>query len=358
MATELEKHTSSPFGAVVEADELVAQTEGAVAEGETVSIRARGYWESVWLRLRRDKLALAGAAFIIFLFIAAFGGAPLAAHLLGHGPNDQFFTGGGVTSDLLPAKPWTHIHTFSPSGKAETQLFILGSDSTLGRDEFLRVLYGAQVSLEVAIGATLISMVLGLLFGAMAGFFSGWVDTGISRLIEITMAFPYLLFVIALASTVGTRLNNITFGFLGQGVLTLVLVFGLFSWFYSARVFRGIILSLREKEFIEAARMVGASDWRIIRSHILPHLVGPLIVFSTLSVASFILAEAALSFLGLGVQLPTASWGNLLGAAPEFFTTRPVLMVWPGVALILTTLAFNLLGDGLRDAFDPRGGGH
>jgi ABC-type dipeptide/oligopeptide/nickel transport system permease subunit len=104
--------------------------------------------------------------------------------------------------------------------------------------------------------------------------------------------------------------------------------------------------------------MVGASDWRIIRSHILPHLVGPLIVFSTLSVASFILAEAALSFLGLGVQLPTASWGNLLGAAPEFFTTRPVLMVWPGVALILTTLAFNLLGDGLRDAFDPRGGGH
>ena len=356
MATEIEKHTSSPFGGVVEADDLVAQTGGAVAEGETVSVRARGYWEGVWLRLRRDKLALIGAAFIVFLFIAAFGGAPLAAHLLGHGPNDQFFTGGGVTQDLLPAKAWTHIHTFSASGQPETQLFILGGDSTLGRDEFLRVLYGAQVSLEVAIGATVISMVLGLLLGAMAGFFSGWVDTGISRVIEITMAFPYLLFVIALASTVGTRFNNITFGFLGQGVVTLVLVFGFFSWFYAARVFRGIILSLREKEFVEAARMVGASDWRIIRSHILPHLVGPLIVLSTLSVAGFILAEAGLSFLGLGIQLPTASWGNLLSQAPEFLTTRPELMIWPGVALILTTLAFNLFGDGLRDAFDPRGG--
>src|SRR5262249_4901904 len=157
------------------------------------------------------------------------------------------FTGGGVTPDLLPPKAWAHIHTFSPSGKPETQLFILGSDSTLRRDEFLPVLYGAQVALEGAVGATFISMVLRLLLGAMAGFFSGWVDTGISRVIEITMAFPYLLFVIALASTVGTRFNHITFGFLGQGVITLVLVFGLFSWFYSARVFRGIILSLREK---------------------------------------------------------------------------------------------------------------
>jgi ABC-type dipeptide/oligopeptide/nickel transport system permease subunit len=356
MASELEKHTS--FAGAVEVDDLVAETVLGVSEGETAAIRARGYWESVWLRLRRDKLALAGAGVIVFLFIAAFAGAPLAAHFLGHGPNDQFFTGGGVTPDLLPAKPWTHIHTFSASGKPETSIFILGSDSTLGRDEFLRVLYGAQVSLEVGVGATLISMVLGLLLGSIAGFFRGWVDTIISRMTEITMAFPYLLFVIALASTVGTRLNNITFGFLGQGVLTLVVVFGLFSWFYAARVFRGITFSLREKEFIEAARMVGASDWRIIRSHILPHLVGPLIVFSTLNVAQFIIAEAGLSFLGLGIPLPTASWGNLLSQAPDFFTTRPILMLWPGLALIMTTLAFNLLGDGLRDAFDPRGGGH
>lgn len=168
------------------------------------------------------------------------------------------------------------------------------------------------------------------------------------------MAFPYLLFVITLAGTVGTRLNKVTFGFLGQGVLTLVLVFGLLGWFYSARIFRGVTLSLREKEFVEAARMIGASNARIVRSHILPHLVGPLIVLSSLSVAAFILAEAGLSFLGLGTQLPTSSWGNLLAQAPQYYTSRPLLMVWPGIALLLTTLAFNLLGDGLRDAFDPR----
>ena len=149
------------------------------------------------------------------------------------------------------------------------------------------------------------------------------------------MAFPYLLFVIALASTVGTRLNKVTFGFLSEGAFTLIVVFGIFSWFYSARVFRGITLSLREKEFVEAARMIGASDMRIVRSHIFPHLVGPLIVFSTLNVAAFIVAEAGLSFLGLGIPLPTASWGNLLADAPNFYLTRPLLLLWPGLALVM-----------------------
>ncbi len=197
-------------------------------------------------------------------------------------------------------------------------------------------------------------MFLGVIMGSVAGFFGGTTDTLISRVIEITMAFPYLLFVIALASTVGSRVDDITFGFLGQGVLTLVLVFGFFSWFYAARVFRGIVLSLREKEFVDAARMVGASNIRIIRSHVLPHLVGPLIVLSTLNIAAFVIAEAGLSFLGLGIKLPTASWGNLLADAPNFYSTRPLLMVWPGIALLFTVLAFNLFGDGLRDAFDPR----
>ena len=234
------------------------------------------------------------------------------------------------------------------------QLFILGADGSLGRDEFLRILYGAQVSIEVAFGATFLSMFIGVIMGSIAGFYGGYTDTLISRIIEITMCFPYLLFVVAVASTVGSRINNVTFGFLGQGVLTLVLVFGFLSWFYAARVFRGIVLSLREKEFVEAARMVGSSNGRIVRSHILPHLVGPLIVLSTLNVAAFVLAEAGLSFLGLGIKLPTASWGNLLSAAPDYYATDPLLMLWPGLALIATTLAFNLLGDGLRDAFDPR----
>jgi peptide/nickel transport system permease protein len=343
---------------VTTALKLPARTDAAGLGDDEVSddaVEARDYWASVWLRLKRDRFALAGAVFIALLFLTAFAGAPLAARLLGHGPNEPFLVSGGLDQDQLPAGPWTHVTKLTEDGGTERQLFVLGSDSTLARDEFLRLLYGAQVSLEVGIGATLLSLLLGTLGGAIAGFYRGWADTVVSRLVDLTMAFPYLLFVITLAATLGTRLNRVTFGFLGEGVFTLILVFGLLGWFYSARVMRSLALSLREKEFVEAARMVGASNWRIIRSHIFPHLVGPLIVLATLNVAAFILAEAGLSFLGLGIQLPTASWGNLLADAPQYYTSRPLLMVWPGIALLLTTLAFNLLGDGLRDAFDPRG---
>jgi peptide/nickel transport system permease protein len=314
-------------------------------------IRARGYWEQVWRRFRRDRIAIAGGVFIVLLMLAGFVGGPVAAKLLGHGPNDQFFT---ALDDLgLPLGPWAHVtDSLDPS---KTQFLLLGSDSTLGRDEFLRLLYGAQVSLEVAIGATFFSTLIGLVLGAAAGFYRGWVDTIISRVTEVTMAFPFLLFTIALSSTVGQRLNTVTFGFLGKGVFTLVLIFSLFGWFYPARIVRSVTLSLREKEFVEAARMVGASDWRIIRSHVLPHLIAPVIVISTLAVASYVLAEAGLSYLGLGIQLPTASWGNLLQSASQYYLEQPWLMVWPGLAVLATTLAFNLLGDGLRDAFDPRG---
>jgi peptide/nickel transport system permease protein len=323
-------------------------------DGTQTTVAARGYWEGIWRRLKKDKLALAGGVFIIVLFVVAFAGAPIAAHVLGHGPNEPFIASGGLDSNLIPVGPWSHVGAFTPSGSIQTQLLPLGADSSLARDEFLRVLYGAQPSLEVGMGATFLVIILGVFFGAIAGFYGGWSDTLISRAIEVTMAFPYLLFVIALAGVFGDTLNNITFGFLGQGVVTLVLIFGLLGWFYTARVFRSVVLSLREKEFVEAARMVGASNSRIIRSHILPHLVGPIIVLATLSVAAFILAEAGLSFLGIGIRPPTSSWGSLLAVAPQYYTAQPLLMVWPGLALIATTLAFNLLGDGLRDAFDPR----
>jgi peptide/nickel transport system permease protein len=200
-------------------------------------------------------------------------------------------------------------------------------------------------------------MVIGVILGSSAGYFRGATDTVISRLTEITMAFPLLLFVIALAATVGPRLNNITLGVFPQGVITLVLIFSIFGWFYPARIMRAQVLSIREKEYVEAARMIGASDARIIRSHVLPHLIAPMIVYSTLIVASYVLLEAGLSFLGVGIPLTVPSWGNLLSSAPEYYTTRPLLMVWPGLAVLLTTLAFNLFGDGLRDAFDPRSGG-
>ncbi|MGH3104687.1 MAG: ABC transporter permease [Gaiellaceae bacterium] len=314
-----------------------------------LEIRARGYWELVWLRFRRDKVALASVGLIVLLVLACFPGAWLAQKLLGHGPDTLFFD--GVDDRLIPRGPMARV-TDPESG--ERQLFLLGADSALGRDEFLRLLYGGRVSLQVAVISTVGVMTIGVLLGAVAGYYRGWIDTIISRVTEVTMAFPALLFIIALASTVGSRLDNVTFGVFGRGVVTLVLVFVMFGWFFPARIIRAQVLSLREKEFVEAAHMTGAGDWRIIRSHLLPHLVAPIIVFSTLIVAGFILGEAGLSFLGLGIKLPTASWGNLLATAPEYYTLQPWLMIWPGLAVLVTTLAFNLLGDGLRDAFDPR----
>ena len=236
----------------------------------------------------------------------------------------------------------------------EETTLVLGASDRLGRDELLRLLNGAQVSLEVAVLSTFFVMIIGVLLGASAGYYRGFADTIISRLTEITMAFPSLLFIIALAATVGPRLDKITLGIFAPGVITLVLVFSIFGWFFPARIVRAQVLSIREKKYIEAARMVGAGDWRIIRSHVLPHLVAPMIVYSTLIVAQFVLAEAGLSFLGLGIKSPTASWGNMLADSAEFYTVVPWLMLWPGLAVLLTTLAFNLLGDGLRDAFDPR----
>lgn len=343
-------------GAGLAAD-IASETGGAL--GETEEIRARGYWELVWRRFRRDKIAITSGVFIILLIATAFGGAPIARHYVGHGPNDLFPPGccpgpgqavSSPSQGLLPANPWVHVKNPS-TGK--TDIFVLGAANRLGQDEFLRLIYGARISLEVAVLSTIGVMIIGVILGATAGYFRGWVDTIISRLTEITMAFPLLIFIISLAATIGPQLNNITLGIFPQGVLTLVMIFSLFGWFYPARIMRAQVLSIREKEYVEAARMIGASDARIIRSHVLPHLVAPMIVYSTLTVASYVLLEAGLSFLGIGIQF-VPSWGNLLSSAPEYYTTRPLLMIWPGLAVLLTTLAFNLLGDGLRDAFDPR----
>src|SRR3954454_25342934 len=261
--------------------------ESGVELGE-LEIKARGYWEEVWRRFRKDRIAIAGGITIIFLILAAFIGAPIARSLLGHGPNDLFYT--ALNSQGQPIGPWAHVP--DPADPTKTVFLPLGADSTLGRDEFLRLLYGAQVSFEVAILSTFGSISIGVLLGSIAGYYRGWIDTIVSRVTEITMAFPSLLFIIALASTIGDSLNNITFGIFGRGVFNLFLILSIFGWFYPARIMRAVVLSLREKEFVEAARMVGASDWRIIRSHILPHLVAPMIVYTTLAVASFIIAEA------------------------------------------------------------------
>jgi peptide/nickel transport system permease protein len=332
----------------------IGESDGSLAEAvideTTGEVRARGYWEQVWRRFRRDRVALASICFLVFVVLICYPGATIAEKIIGHSPDDPFPD--GIDDGLIPVGPWHEV--YNPF-TGQQDILVLGASDTLGRDEFLRLLYGGRVSLQVAVLATIGAMFIGTVLGAAAGYYRGWIDTIVSRLTEITMAFPAHLFIIAMASTVGSRLDNITFGgVLGKGVLTLVLVFWVFGWFYPARIMRAKVLSLREKEFVEAALMTGASDWRIIRSHLMPHLAAPIIVYSTLVVASYILAEAALSFLGVGIKLPTASWGNLLSSAPEFYTSQPWLMLWPGLAVVFTTLAFNLLGDGLRDAFDPR----
>ena len=220
-----------------------------------IEIKARGYWEQVWRRFKRDKIAIAGGITIIFLLLAAFIGAPIAKAILGHGPNDLFYT--ALTSTGQPIGPFVHVD--DPAHPGQKAFLLLGADSTLGRDEFLRLLYGAQVSFEVAIFSCLGSMTIGVLLGSVAGYFRGWVDTVVSRVTEITMAFPALLFIVALAATVGPQLDSITFGFLAPGVITLVLIFTIFGWFYPCRIMRAQVLSLREKEYIEAARMIGAT---------------------------------------------------------------------------------------------------
>src|SRR5512135_2139828 len=216
---------------------------GSGAElGDAQVARARGYWELVWIRFRRDKIALLSFGVLVLLFGGAFGGAPLAAHLLGHGPNTIFDYGTNATT-FVPVGPWTHISNAqlgeNPNSAGHT-LLILGADGQLGRDLFLRILYGAQVSLEVGVFATVGSVGIGVCMGLLAGYFRGWIDTVISRLIEIVMVFPTLLFIIALKIVAGPALNNITLGFLPTGVFTLALIFSVFGWFYPARIMRGV----------------------------------------------------------------------------------------------------------------------
>ena len=344
MSTRVEP--AAPLGVNVEA--------AASAE----AVQARSYWTLALVRFRRDKLAVVSLGFVVFLFLAAFVGAPIAVHFLGHGPDDIFPSFGVNPVTQVPVPPWTHVslaqYPGDTSAHGATTLFILGGADGIGHDMFLRLLYGAQASLEVGVVSTIVAVSLGTVMGLTAGYFRGWVDTAISRLIELVMVFPGLLLIIGIDIVAGPKLNNFTLGFLQPGVFTLVLIFSIFGWFYPARIMRGVVLSLREKEFVEAARMTGASDMRIMRSHLLPHLVAPIIVYSTIAVAGYILAEAGLSYIGLGILPPTASWGNLLAQAPIHYQDDMWLVILPGIAILITTIAFNLLGDGLRDAVDPR----
>jgi len=277
-------------------------------------------WADVWYRLRHNKMAMVGLVIIILLVLAAIF-APLLAP---YDPNDQMEirTPGGVKQPPT----WKHW---------------LGTDG-LGRDILSRLIYGSRVSVEVGIVAVLISLVIGLFFGALAGYFGGWGDSVIMRTADIFFAFPTVLGAIAIMTV------------LGPGLINVFIAIGVLGWATIARIFRGSILSVKENEYVEAARAMGASNTRIIWKHIMPNAIQPIIVYATMGVGGAILAEAWLAFLGLGQQLPTPSWGNMLAEYLPFYTTDPWMMFIPGIAIVVSVLAFILLGDGLRDALDPR----
>jgi peptide/nickel transport system permease protein len=325
----------------VGAPELLGPSESAVVESAELvpgEVAARSPLQLFWRRFRSDRVAMASAIFIILLILVAIA-APLVVSLLGlPGPNVQ--------------NPNATDAFGSPLGPSSGHP--LGVDP-LGRDVLSRIIYGARVSLEVGILGTAVATVIGTVIGLLAGFYRGWIDTGISRFVEVFLAFPVLILGLGIGAACGVR--GCAGGLIQPGIGTVIFIITISSFTYIARIARGQVLSLREKEFVEAARSLGASNSRILFKELLPNLIAPLIVYSSLLIPTNILLEAGLSYLGVGVRPPTASWGNMISDASNYLTPPAAwwYLVFPGVALLLTVLAFNLVGDGLLDALNPRG---
>ena len=315
----------------------IAQDEaGAVSAGGEIA--ARSPLQLFLRRLRADKVAMVAAIVIAIMIIVAIF-APLIVKLVGaHPPNQR--------------NPSELDEFGTASGPNFAKHYYFGVDD-LGRDVFSRVLYGARVSLLVAFVATALSMLIGVSAGIIAGYFRGWIDTGISRVIDVILAFPYLLLGLGIGAACSFG-DGCLGGLIQPGIGTVIFVIVFSTWVYIARIIRGQVLSIREKEFIEASRSLGAGHMRIMFRDILPNLVASIVVYTTIFIPVNILFEAALSFLGVGVQPPTPSWGKMIQDASSQFDTAWWFMVFPGVALLITVLAFNLVGDGFSDALNPR----
>jgi peptide/nickel transport system permease protein len=320
----------------------VPETGAGTAGG--VVIRGRSLREIAWTRLKRDKAAMAGGVVVILLILMALF-APLIVKLIGTNPNafhqDKLDPLTQVPNGFFGGMSWEHPFGLEPQN---------------GRDIFSEIVYGARISLLVAFLATLLSVVIGSTLGVIAGYLGGWVDTIISRAMDVFLAFPVLVFALALAGVVPDR----AFGLSGLSLRIALLVFiiGFFNWGYIARIIRGQTLSLREREFIDAARSLGARGPYIIFKEMLPNLVAPIMIYATLLIPTNIIFEASLSFLGVGVARqvegePGVTWGGMLSEAVKYYTL-PYFMFWPGMAIFITVLAFNMFGDGLRDALDPK----
>ncbi|MCB0995328.1 MAG: ABC transporter permease [Acidimicrobiales bacterium] len=269
----------------------------------------------VWRRFRKNRLALVGLGFLVLMVLAAI----LAPLITPYGATER-------TSEFRASPSWDHL---------------FGTD-IIGRDVYSRVVWGARVSLRIGFAATAMALVIGVLVGAVAGFFGGWVDTLMMRITDVFLAIPYIVLAVAIAAVFGRSENAI------------ILVLGLTGWLGVSRIVRASFLQLKEMEYVEAARALGFGRWRIMFRHILPNALQPVIVYGTIAVGSTILAEAALSFLGVGPQDPTPAWGLMVAQGKGDLANAPHLILFPGLAVSLTVLAFVLVGDGMRDALDPK----
>ncbi len=294
-------------------------------------------------RLRHDYVAIGSIVFIALLVAFALSG-PAFESWTAH-PVNKSNSSGVDDYTLLPVGPMSGCAN-GLSSVGEKKCFVLGASNSLGYDMLVQLSFGARTSLIIGLVATFLTVVTALLLGVVAGYVGGWTDTAIARLMDIVAAFPFLLFAVAASVAFGASLWFV------------IIIIAFFSWFYPGRIFRGEVLALRDREFVTAARMLGASNSRIILRHLMPQLIGPITVYTSLSIAAAIAAEAALSYLGFGLPLEIPSWGRMISDAVPggLYVNAPFLMIFPGTLLILTVLAFNLLGDGLRDALDPRGG--
>jgi ABC-type dipeptide/oligopeptide/nickel transport system permease subunit len=302
------------------------------------AIEGRSLGQIAWMRLRQDKVAMAGGIVVIFLILVAIFGPYLVQNPLTYHENlidPTFSRPYGTLGGISTAHPF-------------------GVEPITGRDLLARVVNGARVSLVIAFLSTALAVGIGMVMGVVAGFFGGWVDSVIARAMDIFLAFPLLVFAIALVGVIPSSAFGLSGNSLRIGLL--IFVIGFFAWPYMGRIIRGQTLSLREREFVDAARSLGARGPYILFRELLPNLVGPILVYSTLLIPTNILFEAALSYLGVGIIPPTPSWGGMISDAVNngIYSVDPMYMIIPGLAIFITVMAFNLFGDGLRDALDPK----
>jgi len=330
-------------GEAVSSVEVSAPEPGVDVEAAEREIAGRSLTQIAWSRLRRDRTFIISSIVLIVILLLALL-APLITSLLGVDPysldKEAIDEAGGK-----PVGPWGGASVEHP----------LGVEWGTGRDILARLLYGLRVSLLIAFSATVLVVVLGTLFGIISGYSRGWVDGFLGRFMDLILAFPFLLIIIALSGSLTQRLTDLGIPEGNASRITyLILVLGIFGWPYLARIVRGEVLSLREREFVESAVSLGASTPRILFREILPNLWAPILVYATLLLPVYVAVEAVLSFLGVGVLPPEPSFGAMLADSVQYFTLIPSYLFIPGTLLVIVVVAFNLLGDSVRDALDPK----